>query len=306
MISRHEYHGGVWVDLEKPTQEEIRSVATEFSISENIERELLLPTPIPLVAAEEGATLLVLHFSTHSTETGVAENQEVDFVVGKHFILTVRYEVIAPVYHLKKLLETQSMVAGKGSVTTDMFLEILFLHLYTSVRDHTNNIAARLEKIEHHMFDGNERATIHSISNINREFLHVAAALANQDEPLTRFLRLLVDRSTFGPAFKERAERILSEVALVTRLVATHRAVATELRETNSSLLEVRQNEIMKTLTLITVVILPLELIAAIYKIHAGGTPLIDHPNLFWILIGIMGTVALLMTLFFVRKRWLF
>lgn len=306
MIFRHEYRGGVWVDLEQPSESEVLDIAKEFSMSDRIQKEILTPTPLPIVAVDEGVTLLVLHFSAYDTEQGGTGNQEIDFIVGDHFIVTVRYEVIAPLYHLKKLLEAQKLVAGRGALTTEILLEVLFAHLYTSVRDHTNHIATHLERVEQDMFNGHEHMTVREISNVNREFLHIEASLANQEGPLTRFLKALAGERSFGTAFPERTERILAERAQVARLVQTHRAVGTELRETNSALLETRQNEIMKTLTIITVIVFPLELIAVIFGMHLPGTPLEENPYAFFIVLTGMFGIVVLMTLFFARKRWIF
>ncbi len=305
MIFRHEYRGGVWVDLEQPTEEEIRQIAQEFGISERIEKEVLSPTPVPLVAVEGDMTLLILHFPAHGEDDGEDDNQEVDFIIGTKFIVTVRYEIVAPLYHLKKLLETRELVDGKDQMTTDMLIEILFAHLYASVRDHTNHIAGRLDKLERDMFDGHERNTIRSISNVSREFLHIEAALANQEEPLSRFLKLLSTEKGFGDAFAERAERMLAERVQVAHLIKTYRAVATELRETNLALVESRQNEIMKMFTVITFIFLPMELITFVFGMHALGTPLEQNPNAFWIITGTMVTIGLLVSLFVARKRWL-
>ncbi len=306
MVFRHEYRGGVWVDLEQPTGDEIRQLAHEFSISERLEQELLAPTPTPLVASEGSMVLLVLHFPAHGAEDGKTENQEIDFIVGKNFILTVRYEIIAPLHHLQKLLETERMVSGHAAITTDVFLEILFAHLYTSVHDHTNHIVSRLARIEQNMFDGAERTTILSILQVSREFLHMETGLANQEEPLERFLRTLVQHGHFEKSFAQRIERILAERSQVARLVQTHRAIATELRETNIALLESRQNEIMKTLTTMTVIVLPLELIAFIFGMHLPGTPFEQSPNAFLIIMTLMLGAVGLMIIFFARKRWIF
>ncbi len=307
MIFRHEYRDGIWVDLEQPSEDEIRQVAREFSISERIETELLSPTPSPLVANDTDAALLVLHFPTQGAVEGETKSQEIDFVVGAHFILTVRYEVIAPLHLLKKILEAQKLVTGQAVViTTDVLFEILFAHLYTAVRDHANHIAGRLVRVEQDMFDGHERTTVRLISNISREFLHLEAALANQEEPLSRFLQTLTARNFFGNSFAERAVRITAERTQVSHLIATNRAVATELRETNSVLLETRQNEIMKTLTIITFLMLPLELIAFVFGMHAPGTPLEQNPNAFWIIMTFMLALVGVMVLFFARKRWIF
>lgn len=306
MIFRHEYLDGVWVDLEQPSADDIRQIAQEFSINERLERELLSPTPVPIVTSADGMALLVLHFPTQGTEEGETKSQEIDFIVGKNFILTVRYEIIVPLHHLKKLLEARQLTEGKTPITTDVLLEILFAHLYTSMRDHLSHISGNLARVENEMFDGHERKTVRSISNISREFLHVEAALANQEESLGNFLNALAQYDFFGTSFAERTLRMLAERTHVARIVKTHRAVATELRETNIALLEARQNEIMKTLTTITVIVLPLELIAFVFGMHLPGTPLDQNPNAFsFVMIFMLGTVVL-STVYFTWKRWIF
>ena len=306
MIFRHEYRDGVWVDLEQPSQDEIRQIAREFSISERVETELFSPTPLSLVAGDEHAALLVLHFPTQGANDGETKSQEVDFVVGKNFIVTACYEVVAPLHHLKKLLEAQSLVEGHISITTDVLLEVLFAHLYTSVRDHINHVADTLARVEKEMFDGRERMTVRSISNMSREFLHAEAALATQEESLNHFMNVLAQLNFFDDSFKLRAERIKKERSNVAHVVKTHRAVATELRETNIALLGARQNEIMKTLTTINFIFLPLGLISWIFAMRTEGMPVIDSPNAFWIVLALMFGVAMLLTTFFIKRRWLF
>jgi Mg2+ and Co2+ transporter CorA len=305
MVFRYKYQNGVWVDLEQPTEDDIRKVALEFSIGERIERELFSPTPAPMVIVDDAAVLLVIHFTAQDTEKGGIENQEIDFIVGEHFIVTVRHQVVAPLYHLKKLLETRDLVAGHEAIVTDVLLEILFAHLYSSVRDHTNNVASRLTNAERDMFNGHERKTVILISDISREFLHLEAALENQEEPLSRFFEALTQCKFFDNSFSERIERVLEERAHVARLVTTHRALATELRETNAALLDARQNEIMKTLTVITFIFLPLELITFVFGMHSLGTPFEQNPQAFWIIMALMLGTVVFTVLWLVRKRWL-
>ena len=306
MLFRYEYQGGVWVDLEKPSENEIREIAKEFSIDERIEKEMLSPTPAPIVIDGNSHALVEFHFPAKGAESNETENQEIDFIVGKNFIITVRYEVIAPIHYLKKLFETRVLVTGHEIITTDVMLEILFAHLYAAVYDHTNHLSNCLDRIEKEMFNGNERNTVRRISDISRAFLHLEASLANQEEPLNRFLHTHTLRDFFGKSFIERIERILADRAQTMRLVKTYRAVAIEMRETNSSLLESRQNEIMKTLTVVTFIFLPLELTTFIFSMPLLGMPLEQNPNAFWIIIGIMVALGITITLFLVRKRWLF
>lgn len=304
MVFRYEYENGVWVDLERPTEEEIRDVGKEFDIPERLQTELVSPTPTPRVASGIDSVLLVLHLPAPGALDGVIEHQEVDFIVGKGYIVTAHYDVVTPLYELKKQLETQDLVST-ATLSTEMLLEVLFAHFYTAVRDAANYASQNIARVESAMFNDRERHTIRLISNISREFLHMEAVLVGHEQILSNFFDALIRLSVFSKTFTERAERTLGERTQVTRLVSTYRAVATELRETNSALLEARQNQIMKTLTVVNIILLPLGLITWIFTMRTEGMPLVDRPDAFWIVLGILGSVALLMTLFFARKRWL-
>lgn len=151
MVFRHKYKKGVWVDIEHPTEDEMHAVAQEFSINERLETEMFSPSPTSLVASDVDTTFLVLHFPSLGATEGDIRNQEVDFLIGDGFIITVRYEVVAPLHHLQKLLEAQQLVSPHDTMTTDVLLEILFAHIYTAVRDHTSQVADRLSRIEQDM-----------------------------------------------------------------------------------------------------------------------------------------------------------
>ncbi len=306
MIYRHAHRHGVWVDLEQPTPEEIHAVSREFGVHERVEAELLSPTPSPLVAGEGDTAFSALHFPVKGEDESATRAQEIDFVVGRHFLISVRYEVIAPLRELQKVLETDELLSGRTPLTTDVLLEVLFAHLFESVRDYAYHLSNRIATIEREMYAGHERRCVHAISDVSRGFLHLESLLKTQEEPLERFLHTLSEKDFFGPSFKERAARILAEQRLVSRLVETHRALAAELRETNKALLESRQNEIMKTLTVANFIFLPLELIAFVFGMHALGTPLEANPDAFWIIMAFMLVIVAVLTVYFARKRWIF
>lgn len=304
MISRYENQGTHWIDIEQPSPGEIRTIAREFSIGPRIEAELAAPTPYPLVAGDEEHVLLVLHFPGIPGEHGAAKRQEIDFVIGKNFILTIRYEVVAPLHRLKKILETNDLVGEGVHLSTDVLLEILFAHLFESIRDHVNHIAGRLTRVERDVFDGLERDVVERLSHVSREFLHLEATVASHEEPLTRFLHTLERRRFFGPSFVERSARIRGENSQLMRLISTHRSLASELRESNDALISTKQNEAIRTLAAITVLIMPAELIIFIFDMGVPGAPLAEHPNAFWVILGIMAVVVATLYIIFARKRW--
>jgi magnesium transporter len=83
------------------------------------------------------------------------------------------------------------------------------------------------------------------------------------------------------------------------------RASLLELRETNNSLLTTKQNELMKTFTIMAFLMLPLSLIAGVFGMNAEHMPIIGNAFDFWIVLGCMLAVVVVFFAFFKYKRWL-
>jgi len=305
MITRHEYGGMTWVDLEAPGRDELRAVMDEFGIATEIEEEIVRPTPYPLFASMPGYVYLILHFPTTDLKGG-ARNQEVDFIVSKRFLITVRYELIGSINHLHKAFEAEALLgehtrAHQGT----LLVERVVRRMYASMREEVEDVAQKLERIERDIFAGKERRTVRTISEIGRVLLRFDTSLVRHAEPLSLFLDALSTPALFGKAFASTAVRIESERAHAEALVASFRAVAKELRETNDSLLSTSQSETMKIFTGITVAMLPLNFIAAALTIPAKHTPIIGTYLDFWIILGIMIIVEAFVLLFLRHKRWI-
>lgn len=305
MITRHVYGGMTWVDLEAPSRDELRAVMDEFSIANEVEEEIVKPTPYPLFASLPGYAYLILHFPTADLKGG-ARNQEVDFIVGKKFLITVRYEVIGSINHLHKAFEAEELLGThKHTENGPALVEHVVRRMYASMREEVEDVAQKLDRVERDIFAGKERLTVRTISEIGRVLLRFDTSLVRHAEPLGLFLDALCATALFGKSFTRVATRIESERAHAEALVASFRAVAKELRETNDSLLSTSQNQTMKNFTAITVILLPLTLIASLFGMHTENEPIMGHPNDFWIVVCLLVIVGLITAIILRLKKWM-
>jgi magnesium transporter len=304
MITRHTRGGVTWVDLEAASHDELEEIRKEFDLDPRIGNEIAAPTPYPAFAAFGNASFVVLHFPAPKSR-GDLKDQEVDLIVGTDFLITAHYEVIDSLHNLNKIFETEELLGADGAAGADAVLELVLYRLYGSIRDEIARTAGVLSRIERHVASGSERATVRAISDVSREFLHFENLLTREDQPLQTFLETLALPHFFGSAFAERSVRILAERSRVAHLVKSYRASATELRETNMALLTAAQNEIMKTLTIMAFITLPLTLVAALFQMNTTDTPIVGSPHDFWIIIAIMLVLSGGLAIFVIRKRWL-
>ncbi len=91
-----------------------------------------------------------------------------DFIVGKHFLITARYEVIDSIHNLHKVFEAEELLGLPGAARTDALLERVIRRLYSALSDETEHAARSLERIERDIFSGKERETVRTVSDIGR------------------------------------------------------------------------------------------------------------------------------------------
>ena len=304
MVTRHQHEGVTWVDLESPTREELAHIMSEFGIDGRIEEEIISPTPYPLIAVAPSYVYLILHFPTTDPRGG-ARNQEIDFVIGKDFLITVRYELVSTIHTLHRVFESESLMSGRRKHSPAALIERLLRQLYAAITDTAETVGRQLDRIEEDIFVGREQQMVRAISLSARVLLRFDITLTRHHDPLREFLSELTDDRFFGQSFKDSIVRIEAERAHAASVVTSYRQMMMELRRTNDSLLSTNQNEIMKRLTIMTFVAVPLTVITGLFGMNTAVMPIVDSPHAFWIILLIMAGALTSLLFYFKRKGWL-
>ncbi|HEX8591360.1 MAG TPA: CorA family divalent cation transporter, partial [Candidatus Paceibacterota bacterium] len=248
---------------------------------------------------------LILHFPTTDPRGG-ARKQEIDFIVGKKFLVTARYEVVEPVHSLHRVFEAEELLGlPVKSKSADVMVERILRYLYGAIREQVEQTALQLDRIEDSIFAGQERQMVRAISLVGRSLLRFDMALTKHAEPLKAFLHQLEAPAFFGKDFGVHSAHIQAEHDHTEALVTSYRNVALELRRTNESLLTSSQNETMRTLTIMAFVLYPLTLIVGLFGMNIEDMPLVGEPGSFWIIIGILIVAAIGLLGIFRLKKWL-
>lgn len=303
MISRYNYHDLIWIDMESPSHEEVRQIMEEFDIHPIVADELLNPSLRPKVDSYENFIYLILHFPAirHSHKS---KEQEVDFIIGKKFLVTVRYELLDPLHKFSKVFEVNSILDKSDIGEHAGFLFFYMIHkIYNSLDHELSVIGELLRSIEEKIFTGKEREMVEELSIIHRDVLEFHRAL-RMHRSVLQSLSLSCE-IFFGKDFRHYTENIIGEYLKVEELLQDQKEMVNELRSTNDSLLSTKTNEIMKVLTVTAFTILPATLIGQIFGMSSNNIPFMNHPQGFWVVLAIMILVATSTFLFFKRKKWL-
>jgi len=304
MLTKHQHNNLIWIDLKSPTREEVDTLMEEYRIHPLVAQELLSPTLRGRVDVYDDFIYLIFHFPTILHTPDSEAEQEIDFIVGKDFVITAHYKTVDALNEFRKHLEVNHSIKKEGDTLHAGFLFFSILrHLYRNTEDDLDAITALLTKIEMQIFQGKERAMVKEISRMSRYLLDFKKAIRPHQGIFNSFEE--AGKKIFGKEFSYYLHAISGEYYRISAMLESNIETLSELRTTNDSLLSTKTNDIMKILTIMAFITFPLSLFASIFGMNTKNFPIIGHPNDFWIIISIMFVATICFFVFFKYKKWL-
>ncbi len=304
MIQKQEHAGLVWVDLENPTRDEVKQISEEYGIHPLVGEELLIPSLKPRIDLYRDYMYLILHFPAFRHTHGGRSEQEIDFIIGKKFLITTRYDTIDPVHKFAKVFEVNSILdRGDMGEHAGFIFFYMLRNMYKSIGHELDFMSDALRAIEHRVFSGNEKEMVVEISKMSRELLRFKHALSTHREVLESFG--IAAKRFFGEEYVYHAKDIVGSYFRVSEMISGNLEFLGELRETNNSLLSTKQNETMRVLAFVSFILLPLTFVSQLFSMGTKNTPLLGQTNDFWIIIAVLLVVAIGQFIFFKWRRWL-
>jgi magnesium transporter len=302
MISKYTYKGLTWIDLESPKEEELLHIMDEYSIPPVVGEEMKNLSLQSKVDLYPNFIYLILHFPEISHEGYRSVEKEIDFIVGKEFIITTHYEPIDSLHEFSKTFEVDAILEKRMDVDHAGFL---FFHiiksLYVHSRRQLDTVNYLLKDVERKIFEGTEGKMVATISNINRTLLDFRQAIRFHKEVLGSFE--LAGKHFFGDKFGYYISAIISEYNKTQSTLDSHKEILDDLRDTNDSILANKTKETMKILTIITFLISPITIISDIFVINSKFLQS-QSPRSYTLVLILMLLTSLLVFIYIKRKKW--
>ena len=300
MIVTHTFLDKTWIDLSSPTEEEVNSLIFTHNIDPLIAKDLLAPTPKQQAREASDSIYAVLHIPSFQNSKREIAVQEIDCLIKRSDLITCRYDSIDALHYFAKQVEVNEIL-NKGSFSHPFFG--MMRELYKFLQDELAYTEGWLSEIERSIFGGKEKEMVFAISAVSRNMLGVKRAL-NPHQGVLQSLSVMGSKK-WGDEFREESLLLMEEWQRLMLVVDNLEDIVNELRSTNDSMLSTKQNEIMKTLTILAFIVVPLATISQIFGMNTLYNPIVGWANDFWIVVGLMLTLALAMLALFKYKKWI-
>lgn len=292
-----------WTNIEGPTHEDIEHLRRNFSFHPLDLEDCLSKIERPKIDEYDDYLFIVMHFPIYDSVREVSEPSEIDFFIGVNYLITVHDGRLKPVVQLfedcraYEQTRKRHMSAGASRLLYGV-IDTLVDYCFPILAKVDHNI----HTIEEEIFTENMRQIVQKISVVRRDII----ALRRIIKPQLAIVANLehVDRPFIHEDLDVYFGDIHDHLQKAWEILEDHREVLEGLSETSDSVISYRINDVMKLLTIISVMLLPLSLISGIYGMNVL-LPGQDHPWAFPTVIAVMALIVAAMLAFFKKKNWL-
>src|SRR3954471_2289212 len=295
--------GLTWVHLDRPDEAAVRALAERFGWHELDVEDVLSKRQRPKIDEYPDYLFVVLHFPFYDKSVQRLNAAELDVFLGPDYVVTLPAVPLLPVTRLftrcreDEQLRNDLFANGSGRLLYEI-LDDLFDYCFPIL----DKIGHKLDAIEDDMFEGASQEVVRDLSNVKQEIISYRKIIKPQRSTL-RGLERYVER--FLPdALELYFDDIVDATERIWDLLDNYKEVVEALEDTNESVISHRQNDVLRLLTIFSVTMLPLSLLAGIFGMNVGFPGEGTH-EAFWVIVGLMVSTIVSMVAFFKYKRWL-
>lgn len=288
-----------WTDLEQAASDVITKTVKELQLHPLLAGELTRITRVSKIERYGEAVLLVFQIP-YVTSRGDIKSHELDFVVGKTFLITSSSAPIPAVEHFRKRLTNPRVRERYFSRDTGALLYAILIRVFNRILPMMDDLEQGVEEIEEGIFEGKEQTLITKISLIHRNIIDLRRALSPARPVLEAFV--YETREWFDPHTVLQLRRLSGTSQRVSHLLDAHRETIAALEQTTQAIFSTKISRILLALTVLTATALPFTVISSIYGMNVE---LPGAPESFWPLVGAMATTSFTMFALFRLRKWI-
>lgn len=292
----------VWVDIAAPTPDDARLLTDVFQFHELAVEDALAESHHPKVEGYDGYLYTILHGIDFKASEHEFATHDADFFIGANYLVTVTDGTSRSIPETQTACERNSRMLAEGPCAlAHRIIDTMVDHY----RPEVDKLEERIDELESTVFESGEtRATNQEILDLKRDVASLRRIILPQRDVLGRLARREFPQVSEELAYRFRD--VYDHVVRITDDALLYDDRLSAILEAHLSNVSNRLNEVMKFLTIFSVIFMPMTVLTGMYGMNV---PLFHFPGgehvQFWWILGIMATMSGTLIWIFRRSRWL-
>ncbi len=293
-----------WVNIEGPTERETEYLAQNYPFHPLDLDDCLSRIQRPKIDEYKDYLFLVFHFPVYSKEVRVTTSSQLSVFIGKNYLITLHKGELKPLVKLFRECQIDEESRQENfSQGSGYLLYRIVDRLVDYCLPILNKIVDNIEDVEDNIFSDRRRGTVKEISILRRDIISfrriiwpMRAVIGSLEPKVRRFTKM--DMAVYFGDMVDHVDKIWDALD-------EYKEVTEGLNDTYDSLATNRTNEVMRMLTIIATILLPITVIASIFgmNIPLGLFEVSSYSILYVSLITLVIIGGMLY--FFHRQHWI-
>jgi magnesium transporter len=290
-----------WINVDGLRKDDVENICTHFGVHYLIVEDILSRGQRPKMDEINGLLFCVLNMLYFNEKYGTVETEQISLVLGKNFVLSFQEDASRDVFNplREKLKIHNTKIRLNGA-------DFMYYALLDMIVDNYYLVMEKLgEKIELLEEDIARNANTRSLARINmlrKEMIILKRSIAPVRELINGILRSESD------LIEERTEKyfkdIYDHIVQANDLSENYRDMMMNLHDLYLSNVNLKMNEVMKVMAVVTCLLAPATVIGGIFGMNFESIPLLHNKWGFFISVGLMLTVPIIMISLFKKRGW--
>ena len=289
-----------WIDIVKPTRSDLEFLKKQHKFHPIILDELLHLSMRSRVEFYKNYLYLTYHLPIYDKNLKTSRRAEVDFLITKDLLVTVRYEDLEPIENFFRAINNNPHFKELAlGVNTGRLAYYLIQEVIAFSMRQLRHVEESISHITQEIFKNREAEMLQKISYTKRDILDYNIISHPQEILLKSFLE--VGRKFWGEESKIYLNDLIGDYYKVTQHLENYHQVIESLESTNSQLLSAKTNQVMQRFTVLAFLTFPIFLFTSLLSVDfIGGFVMASIPR-FWLIFS--GVIAVVTTLLIIFKK---
>ncbi len=291
-----------WIDIYGLTQiKVIEEIGRQFNLHPLVLEDILSPNQTPKLEDFGNYIFAVLQKLSWNQEKEDFDYEQISLILGENYVISFQERdtnLFNPIYERIHVPKGKVRVMGADYlfyVLIDIIIDDYFIVI--------EKVGENIENIEDILIKNPEPATLQNIYRLKRSSIELRKSIWPIREVINKLQR--EQSNLIGDELHIYLRDIYDHIFRISDLLENYRDIIFGMLDMYLSSVSNRMNDIMKVLTIISTIFIPISFLAGFYGMNFHYMPELSKPMAYPILIMIMASIALVMLYFFKRKKWI-
>lgn len=298
----HQFDDVTWIDIAPPTEEALDELQQRYPQFHPLAIEdCLSQLERPKIDNYDDHLFVVMQFPEWNEEKQIEQPMELDLFVGDSFLVTVHHNQSASLSKLWHESTDKTIPSHTFSKGVELLYELMD-RMIDAQFPMMQMFEYKVRALERNIFSERAADVVQKLALIRRDLITLQRIIRPQVLVLTELEQ--TNHHFFPDDIDDYFGDLTDHLSTIQDIIDENTEVIESLVDTVSTLSSIRINEVMRILTVISVIMLPLTLVAGIYGMNVP-LPFQKTAYSFWVIMGSMLLISIGMLGFFSHKKWL-